>query len=134
MLFVCAVLCVIVALVVALGVIPLVNADTDPSINHEKVTAAFWINIGLTLLSAVSLFVVVIRAKERSWKSTSVFIIAGFLVLILGLALAQAAAAYRNASPPLQSASMLLAIGAVVDSLVGLAIIVVAFLRPQRVE
>ncbi|MFC2142587.1 hypothetical protein ACFLR7_06610 [Acidobacteriota bacterium] len=133
MLFVCTVLCVIVALVVALGAIPRVKADTNPSINHEKVTAAFWVNIGLTLLSAFSLFIIVIRANERSWKSTSVLIIAGLLVLILGLALAQAASAYRNDSPPLHSASILLFICAVVDSLAGVAIISTAFLRPKKV-
>jgi len=133
MLFVCAVLCVVVALVVALGVIPLVKADTSPDVNHEKVAAAFWLNFGIALLSAFSLFIIVIRARERSWKSTSVLLSAGLLVFVLGLALADAASAYLNDSPSLHSASLFLFICAAADIIAGVAVITAALLRPKKV-
>ena len=133
MLLAWAVLFVIVALVVALGVIPPVKADTYPGVNHEKVAAAFWVNIGFNLLSAFSLFLMAIRSKERSWKSTSVLIITGLLVLILGLALADAALAYQKHGPSMKSASILLFICAAVDFLAGVTVITTAFLRPKKV-
>ena len=132
MLVVCAVLLVIVALVVALGVIPPVKADTYPGVNHEIAASAFWVNIGLNLLSAFFLFFIAIRSKARSWKSTSVLVIAGLLVLILGLALADAASAYQKHGPSMQSASILLFICAAVDFLAGVTVVTTAFLRPKE--
>lgn len=131
-LYSCAVLFVIVALVMALGVIPPVKADTYPGVKHAKVAAAFWVNISLTLLSAFSLFIIGLRSKERTWKSTSVVIGIGLLVLILGFALADAASAYQQHGPSMQSASILLFICAAVDFLAGIVIIATAFLRPKK--
>jgi len=131
-LFVLAILFVIVAFVVALGVIPPVKADTYPGVKHDIVAAAFWVNISLNLLSAFSVFFIAIRSKERSWKSTSVLIIIGILVSILGLALADAASAYQNHGPFMQSASILLFICAAIDFLAGVTVITIAFLMPKK--
>jgi cell division protein FtsW (lipid II flippase) len=130
-LLVCAVLFVIVGLVVALGVIPPVKADTYPGVKHDIAAAAFWINIGLNLLSAFFLFFISFRAKERNWKSTSVLIITGLLVLILGLAFVDAASAYQKHGPLMQLASKFLLICAAVDLLCGIAVITTALLRPK---
>ena len=127
-----AILFVIVAFVVAFGVIPPVKADTYPGVKHDKVAAAFWVNISLNLISAFSIFFIAIRSKERSWKSTSVLIVMGILVLILGLALADAASAYQNHGPSMQSASILLFICAAIDFLSGVTIITIAFLMPKK--
>ena len=132
MLLVCAVLFIIVALVVALGVIPPVKADTYPGVNHEIAAAAFWVNISLNLLSAFSLFFIAIRSKERSWKSTSVLVIVGIIVLLLGLALTDAASAYQKHGPSMESASILLFICAAADFLAGVTVITTAFLRPKK--
>lgn len=133
MLLVCAVLFVFVALQVALGVIPPVKADTYPGVNHGQVAAtAFWVITSLNLLSAFSLFFIAIRSKERSWISTAVLLITGFLVLILGLPLADAASAYQKHGPSMQSASTLLFICAAVDFLGGATVIAAAFLRPKK--
>ena len=132
-LLVCAVLFVVVALVVALGVIPPVKADTYPSVNHGAAAAAFWVNISINLLSAFSLFFIAIRSKERSWKSTSVIVIAGIIALLLGLALVDAASAYQKHGPSMESASILLFICAAADFLAGVTVITTAFLRPKKV-
>lgn len=131
-LLVCAVLFVIVVLVVALGVIPPVKADTYPGVKHEIAAAAFWVNIGLNLLSAFSLFFIAIRSKERNWKSTSVLVIVGIIVMLLGLALADAASAYQKHGPSMESASILLFICAAADFLAGVTVITTAFLRPKK--
>ena len=133
MLLVCAVLFVTIALVVALGIIPPVKADTYPGVNHEIAAAAFWGNIGLNLLSAFSLFFIAIRSKERNWKSTSVLVIVGIIALLLGLALADAASAYQKHGPSMESASILLFICAAADFLAGVTVITSAFLRPKKV-
>ena len=124
---VCAVLLVIVAVVVALGVIPPVKANPDPNVDHEKVAAAFWLNIGLNLLAAFSLFIIAVRSKSRNWKSTSVLTVTGLLVIALGLALTDAGSAYKE----LGTASILLFICAGIDIVSGIAAITTAFLRPK---
>jgi cell division protein FtsW (lipid II flippase) len=132
-LLVCAVLFVIVGLVIALGVIPPVKADPYPGVKHDMAAAAFWVNIGFNLLSAFILFFISFRSTKRNWKSTSVLTITGILVLLLGLALADAASAYQNHGPSMQTASILLFICAAVDSLGGLTVIITTFLRPKTV-
>ena len=131
-LLVCAVSLVTVALVVAFGVIPSAKIDTYPGVIHDIVSTAFGVNIGLKLLSAFFLFFISLRSSRRSWKSTSVLIITGLLLLILGLALADAASAYQKHGPLMQTASMLLFICAAVDLLSGVTVITTAFLRPKR--
>jgi O-antigen ligase len=132
MFFISAAIFVIVAIVLALGVIPPVKADTYPGVNHEKVATAFWVNIGLNLLSAATLIFIAIRSKGRSWISTSILVIAGLIVLLLGLALADAASAYQKHGPLMQSASILLFICAAADFLCGALVVITAFLRPKR--
>lgn len=132
-LLICAVLFVVVALVEAFGVIPPVKADTYPGVDHKKVVSVFWFNIGLNLVSAFSLFFITFTSKERTWKSASVLFITGFIVMLLGLACADAASAYQKHGPPMQSASILLFICAAVDFLAGVTVTISAFLRPKKV-
>ena len=132
-LIVCGVMFFIVGLVVVLGVIPPVKADTYPGVKHDKVVAAFAINIGLNLLAAFVLFFISLRKTKQNWKSATVLVFTGLLVLILGLALADAASAYQGHGPSMQTASILLFICAAVDFLSGVAVIIAAFLRPKTV-
>ena len=83
--------------------------------------------------TAESCAVIVIVSKERSRASTSSLVVVGLVVLMLGLALVDAASAYRSHGPSMQSISTLLVICAMVDILVGITFGVVAFLRPKRV-
>lgn len=134
LLYICALLLAIIAVLIALGVIPPVKADTYPGVKHAKVVTAFWINISLNLLSAFVFFFIAIRSKERSWKSTSVLIITGLLVIILGIALADAGSAYQKHGTSMQSASIILFFCAAVDFLTGVTIIITAFLRPKKIQ
>ena len=123
---------VILSIVLILGVIPHVKAEVLRGGTPEKAVAAFWVNIGLTLLSAVTLVFIAIRSKGRSWRSTSVLVVVGLIVLLLGLALADAASAYQKHGPSMQSASLFLFICAAADFLIGVVVITTAFLLPKK--
>ena len=133
MLLGCTILLVLVAILLALSVIPAVKSDSSPGANPDRAVPAFWVNFGLILVAATACAVIVIVSKERSRASTSSLVVVGLVVLMLGLALVDAASAYRFHGPSMQSISTLLFICAAVDILVGITFGVVAFLRPKRV-
>ena len=127
-----AVLLVGVALMVATAVIPQVDAEVLRGATPQKAVTAFWVNISLNLLSALALFFIAIRSKALSWISKFGLIIIGITVLILGLALADAASAYQSHGPSMQSASILLFICAAFDFFAGLIAVTTAFLFPKK--
>ncbi len=128
----CAVLLVLVIGLLVLRVIPAVKSDSYPGANPGKAVPAFWANVGLCLIAAISITVIAFSSKGRSRISTFGLVFAGIVVLILGLALTDAASAFRSHGPSMQSISMLLFICAAIDILVGVTSGVVAFLRPKR--
>ncbi len=132
MLLVCAVLFVAVALVVALGVIGPVQADTSPGAAPERAVPAFWVNIGLQLLAAATLVSTAIWSKGRSWISTPVLVVLGLVVLLLGFALTDAAFAFQSHDPSMQTVSILLFFCAAADFLAGALVVTTAFLRPKK--
>ena len=133
MLLGCTILLVLVAILLALSVIPAVKSDNSPGANPDRAVPAFWVNFGLILFAAIACAVIVIVSKERSRASTTSLVVVGLVVLMLGLALVDAASAYRSHGPSMQSISTLLFICAAVDILVGITLGVVAFLRPKSV-
>ena len=130
-LLVCAVVVVSVALVLALGVVQPVRAEVDRGGTPEKALKAFWLNIGLSLLSALAVLSVVTRARGLGWPSRSVLVVAGVVVLLLGLALADAGSAYRSHGPAMQVASILLFFCAAADTLAGVLVIAAAVRLPK---
>jgi hypothetical protein len=132
MIFVCSSVFVIVALVLTLGVIPPVKIEALQGATTETAVKAFWVNVGLNLLSAFILIFIAIKSKVRNWISTSILVLIGFTVLLLGLALADAASAYQTHGPSMQSASIILFICAAVDFLGGVLVIITAILRPKK--
>jgi hypothetical protein len=132
MIFVCSSVFVIVALMLVLGVIPPVKTEALQGATTETAVKAFWVNVGLNLLSAFILIFIAIKSKVRNWISTSILVIIGFMVLLLGLALADAASAYQSHGPSMQSASIILFICAAVDFLGGVLVIITAILRPKK--
>ena len=134
LLVICGVVLVIAALVLALGVIQPIKADVSRGATQERAVVAFWVNIIVNLLSAAVLFSIAKRSKGRSWISTSILVLAGFIVLILGLALADAASAYQNHDPAMQTASILLLICAAADFIAGIMIATTALLITRRLK
>jgi hypothetical protein len=132
MLFVCTAVFIIVAFVLVLGVIPPVRIEALQGATPARAVNAFWVNIGLNLISALTVVFIAFRSKVRSWISTSVLVIVGLIVLLLGLALTDAASAYQSHGPSMQSASILLFICAAADFLGGALVVTTAFLRPKK--
>ena len=132
MLLVCAVLLVTVALVVALGVIQPVKADTFWGASPATAVPAFWVIIGLNLLAAATLVFIAIWSKGKSWISTSVLVVLGLVVLLFGIALGDGALAYQSEGPSMQTVSILLFFCAAADFLAGVLVVITAFLHPQR--
>lgn len=131
MIFVYAGVLAAIALILTLTVIPPVKIEAALGATPEKAVVAFWINIGLNLLSAVVLVFIAIMSKGRHWISTSLLIIFGIIVLLLGLALADAASAYRTHGRSMQIASLFLFISAVADFLSGVSVVFTAILREK---
>ena len=127
-----AFLLIIVAIVLIVGVIPSVKDEVLRGGTPEKAVIAFWVNVGLNALSAVILISIAIRSKSRTWISTTLIVLTGFIVFLLGLALSDAAAAYSGHGPAMETASTLLFVCAALDILMGIAMIITAYLRPEE--
>jgi len=132
MLFIYGAMIVAVATALTVGVIDPVKAEAALGATPERAVTAFWVNIAVSLFSALALVFTAIRSKNRGWISTSTHLVVGCVVLFLGIALADAAAAYRSHGPSMQQASTLLFICAVADVLTGVSIVATAFLRPKK--
>jgi len=131
-LLVCAVLFVVVAIVVALGVIKSVQADTFPGATPERAVPAFRVIMGLNLLDAVIIVFIFIWLRGRSWISTSILIILGLVALLFGIALIDAAFAYKSEGPSMQIVSILIFFCAAADFLAGALVITTTFLCPKK--
>ena len=131
MILVCAGVLVTVALVLALGIMQPVKAEVSLGATPERAVQGFWVNIGLSLLAAAILVSIAIRSNGRSWISTSILVIAGLIVLLLGIALADAGSAYQSHGPSMHFASILLFICAASDLLAGSLVFTMAYLQPK---
>jgi hypothetical protein len=129
---ICAAIIAAVALILVLGVIGPVKAEVARGGTPQMALNAFWANIGLSLLLVISLLLVAARSKGRSGISTSIHIVGGLIVAMLGLALADAASAYQSHGPSMQTASTLLFICAAADVLTGILVFIAAFLQPEK--
>jgi len=125
-------LLVVVALVVAVVVIPQVRVEASRGGTPQKAVTAFWLNFGFTLLSALGVFLIAIRSKAANWVVRTLLIVVGLVVLFLGIACVDAAFAYISHNPAMRSGSILLFICGAVDLLVGVLAIAVAFLLPKK--
>lgn len=128
----CAVLVVAVALIVAVGVIPQVRVSDVPDISPQSAVPAFWASVGLHLLAALTLVVMAALSKGRSRISTSVLVVTGIAILLLGFLLGDAALAFHEAGPTMQTATVLLFLCVAGDVLAGALTITTAFLRPKK--
>jgi hypothetical protein len=131
LLLVCSILIVLVALSIALIVIPAVKIEWLSGGTPEKAVWAFWLNVVLSLLSAAICAAIAIWSKGRSLFSTIILVLLGLIVLALGVALFDAASAYRSHGQSMRTASTLLFVFAVMDILVGAYFWAAAFLRPR---
>ena len=126
-------LLVIVAIVIAVGVIPPVKNDTFLFATPESAATGFWVNVDISLIISVALSFIAIRTKVRSRQSTVLLGILAFVTLVLALALTDARDAYMGHGPAMQLVPILLLICIVADLLAAILIIVTAFLYPKKI-
>ena len=131
---VCAVLLVAVALVVTVGVIPLVRSDTSPGATPESAVPAFWVAVALHLLVAVMLVFTAVRSRGRGRIPVPGLVVMGIAALLFGIALADAAFAYRSHGPSMSTVSVFLFICVAADSLAGAMTIATAFPLRKRTQ
>ncbi len=133
LLLVCAVLFALVVAVVALVVVPAVESDVSPNASPGRAVPAFWVNVGLNLLLAVVCVAVAVWTKIRRPSSTAILVVVAIVALLLGLALIDAAFAFRSHDSIMRNTPALLFVCAAADMVAG-AFVVLAVLRRSRME
>jgi hypothetical protein len=126
-----AALLVGIALAVAVGVIPPVKAAPYP-LASPKAVHAFWLNVVLQVLAAAALVFIAGRTTGRRRRLTTGLGFLAFFIILLGLALTDAASAYRGDSPGLNRASIFLFVCAAADLIAAVLVVTSAFLLPRR--
>jgi hypothetical protein len=126
-----AALLILVAMVVATGVIPAVGSDTYPHATPQSAVPAFWINVGLNVLGATILGLLAFRARGRNPLTTTVLVLWAFLALLLAIALADAASAYRSHGLAMRTATILLFLCSAIEALAAVLIITTAIRFPR---
>jgi hypothetical protein len=133
LLLVCASLFLLVALVVALRVIPAVKSDLSPNAVPERAVPPFWVNVGFNLLLSTSCGAIAVWSRGRGRFSTASLVVLGIVALLLGLALVDAAAAFRSHEMLARGTSVFLFVCATVDLLAGALVLLVTYRRPKKV-
>lgn len=123
LLMLAAVLLVVSAAIVALGVIPLVRADTFPGAAPERAVPAFWGNVALVLLVAAA----AITASRLRWSRATlrrVLVgVSGLVALLLGLLLIDAASAFSGHGPAMHRAVVALWVCVCLDVAAGIGMV-----------
>ncbi|MCX6566547.1 MAG: hypothetical protein NTW38_09050 [Candidatus Aminicenantes bacterium] len=118
-----------VAIIVAVGVIPLVRADTSPHATPGQAIPAFWRFVILPqVLIGMALFGISFIRRPGNRASKVLAVVVGLIALALGLGLLDAAMAYQGEGPDMLGASIALFICLGFDLLTG----VIAFLAAIR--
>ncbi len=125
-----AILMLVSAAVIALGVIGPVAADTSPHATPERAVPAFWVNVFLGLLVAAGAFASSRYGSRRPRSRRIMSALPGFVAILLGLALLDAATAYSAHGPLMHGVVVALWACVAIDIVAG-AMIAVAALVPR---
>jgi len=127
-----AVLLIVVALIVAVAVIPQIKAEVTRGGTPQKAVIAFWVNIIITVVAAVVIWFIAIKTRRRRFFPLFVLGLLAFILLVLGWSLGDAAAAYSGHGPAMQTASIILFIVCGIDLLAVLLLIISTVLFPKQ--
>jgi hypothetical protein len=127
----CGALLVVVALVVAAGVIPLVKIDPFPGAAPEKAVPVFWWIVALNLLGATLLVFIAIRATERSGFSSTALSLLALLAFVFACVLTGPAFGFLAHGPAMQNACILLFLCLAGELLVAGLVGTIACLLPE---
>jgi len=124
-----AALMLVSAAIVAFGMIPLVRADTFPGAAPDRAVPAFWANVLLVLLVVAAAVTSSRLGSNRATLRRVLAGVAGFLALVLGLLLIDAAAAFSGHGPGMHRAVVALWVCVCLDVAGGIAMVGSAFAR-----
>ena len=110
-----------VALVVTAGVVPPVKADTFWGAAPERAVPVLWWGVALSVLTAMLLVFIAIRATDRTRLSHAALGTLAFLLI-------PPAFAYQSHGPAMQTASILLFLCAASELFAAVLVILVMFL------
>ena len=130
----CAILVIVIALMVAICVIPSVRTDTFPGSSPESAVPAFWFNVACNAVAATVFLALAIRAKGRSVLAKIVVTFMGLLLLFLAFAFIDAWAAYVSEGPAMHVTSIILFICSVASFIAAVLGITTVFLLPKHQE
>ena len=132
LLLVCAGMFALAAATVALVVIPAVGSDESPNALPERAMAAFWVNAGLSILLAIACAGVAIPAQRKVPRTVAILVVVALSGLLLGLALIDAAVAFRSHQLIKQGTPAILFVCAAVDIVAGIVVVLVLARRPWK--
>jgi cytochrome bd-type quinol oxidase subunit 2 len=127
-LLISAALLVVVALVVTACVVPPVKADTFLGAAPERAVPVLWWGVALSVLIAMLLVFIAIRATDRTRLSHAALGILAFFAFVLAFLLIPPAFAYQSHGPAMQTASILLFLCAASELFAAVLVILVMFL------
>ena len=134
MLLICSATIVLADVLLAFFVIPAVKTDSYPGAKPEVAVPAFWVNAGFSFLLSVVCLTIALFSKGRSQATTTILVICGVVILLLGLLLIDAGSAFQSHGSTMEGASMIIYVCAALLCLSGLLVGMTAFLRPRRGE
>lgn len=112
-----------VALAIAFGVVPPVRSDAFPRATPARAAAAFRVNVALDVLAAAVLLLVATRSTSRTRLSTTALASTAFVVILLGVALLDAASAMSGHGPAMRAPTTILFACAAADLAVGVLVV-----------
>lgn len=124
-----AALALAVAIIVAVGVIPLVRADTSPSATPGRAIPAFWHFVILPHVLVGALFGISFIRRTGNRASKVLTVVVGLIALALGLGLLDGAMAYQGEGPGMLGAAIALYVCVGFDFLIGVIAFLAAILR-----
>ena len=128
-----SVLLIVVALIIAILVIPQIKAEVQRGGTPQTAYIAFWVNIILTVLVALVIWLIAIRTKGRRFLPMFILGLMAFIILLLGWTLVDAGEAYSGHGSAMQTASMFLFIGCGIDLFAVLALITTMLFFPKQI-
>ena len=131
-LLICAALFLLVAFIVGFRVISAVKSDISPNALPERAVPAFWVNVGLNLLLSVSCGAITVWSKGRGRFSTIILVLLGIVAVVLGLALVDAAVAFRSHELLARGTSAFLFVCAAIDLMAGALVLLVTYRRRKK--
>jgi hypothetical protein len=123
---------VAVALVISIGVIPVVVADTTPGFNAGSGGVFLWITVVLDLLAAAILAFALWRSREHDHFSRGTLGLSAFLALLVALAYAGVSGVIAGHGPALRTASVVPLVLCAVFALITTALVTVTSVIVDR--